>query len=138
MQACRVSPWAGKRAVKEQILETVGIYYEFDHYVVRLDHERTVPFIFMHCKSLLISMYKYHLEINFIFVHVQSTRYEQSLLYINSQSRFFLVFYWSRAYHGRVTKLSCLTRNSARGRQYVIDRICDPWRCLKARDLLAI
>ena len=45
-----------------------------------------------------------------------------TLLYINSQSRFFLVFYWSRAYHVRVTKLGCLPRNSARGRQYVIDR----------------
>ncbi len=44
------------------------------------------------------------------------------LLYINSQSRFFLVFYWSRAYHVRVTKLGCLSRDSARGRQYVIDR----------------
>ncbi len=93
---------------------------------------------FMHCKSLLISMYKYHHEINFIFVYVQSTRYEQSLLYINIQSHFFLVFYWWRAYHVRVTKLGCLPRNSARGRQYVIDRICDLWTCLKARDLLAI
>ncbi len=37
-------------------------------------------------------------------------------IYINSQSRFFLVFYWSRAYHVRVTKLGCLPRNSARGR----------------------
>jgi hypothetical protein len=38
------------------------------------------------------------------------------LLYTNSQSRIFLVFYWSRAYHVRVTKLGCLPRNSARGR----------------------
>jgi hypothetical protein len=32
------------------------------------------------------------------------------------------VFYWLRAYHVRVTKLGCLPRNSARGKQYVIDR----------------
>jgi hypothetical protein len=44
------------------------------------------------------------------------------LLYTNSKSRILLVFYWSRAYHVRVTKLDCLSRNSARGKQYVIDR----------------
>ncbi len=47
---------------------------------------------------------------------------QKQLLYINSQSRFFLVFHWSRAYHVRVTNLGCLPRNSARGRQYVIDQ----------------
>jgi hypothetical protein len=43
-----------------------------------------------------------------------------------SELCFFLVFYWSRAYHVRVTKLGCLPRNRARGRQYVIDRT-DPF-----------
>ena len=43
-------------------------------------------------------------------------RKQHILLYINSQSRIFLVFYWLRAYHVRVTKLGCLPRNSARGR----------------------
>ena len=43
-------------------------------------------------------------------------------LYTNGQSSPFHVFHWSRVYHVRVTKLDCLSRISARGRQRVIHR----------------
>ena len=44
------------------------------------------------------------------------------LLYTNRQSSPFHVLYWWRAYHVRLTKLDCLPRISARGRQCIIHR----------------